>query len=73
MKKILILFIGIFLCSVEGKAQVVLNTDQFKQKLKSTKDAQLIDVRTPGEYKEGHLANSTNIDYKSKDQFLFIV
>lgn len=65
MKKILILFIGIFLCSTTTHAQILMNTDQFKDKLGTVKDAQLIDVRTPGEYTEGHLSNSKNVDIKN--------
>jgi thioredoxin 1 len=65
MKKILILFIGIFLCNINTEAQVLMNTDQFKDKLGTVKDAQLIDVRTPGEYTEGHLSHAQNIDFKN--------
>ncbi|OJW82035.1 MAG: hypothetical protein BGO69_15665 [Bacteroidetes bacterium 46-16] len=42
-----------------------LQVDDYEQKLNATAGAQLVDVRTPGEYAEGHLKNSVNIDYNS--------
>ncbi len=43
-----------------------LSADQFEAKLKGA-DVQLIDVRTPGEYEEGHLKDAVNIDINSGD------
>jgi thioredoxin 1 len=65
MKSILILLSGIFLSTAVVKAQTALNTEEFQQKLKTTKIGQLVDVRTPGEYEQGHLEKAQNIDYKS--------
>lgn len=42
-----------------------LKVEDYEQKLNNTPNAQLVDVRTPGEYAEGHLKNSVNIDYNS--------
>lgn len=55
-----------------GKAQSnqennSLQATEFSQKLEQTKDAQLVDVRTPGEFQNGHLKNAMNIDWKSDD------
>ena len=33
------------------------------------KNVQLVDVRTPGEYKKGHLGQALNIDFYKKRQF----
>jgi phage shock protein E len=41
-------------------------SNQLNQKIKKGK-VYLIDVRTPEEYKSGHLKYSTNIDFKSED------
>ena len=35
----------------------------FADKIKETPKAQIVDVRTPEEYAEGHLKNSVNIDW----------
>jgi thioredoxin 1 len=67
MKLMHILFIAFLLLFIEIKAQTPLSTDDFQGKLTNATNAQLLDVRTPQEYKEGHLSNSLNIDYKSSD------
>lgn len=38
---------------------------QFQERLKATPDAQLLDVRTPEEFLEGHLKGAKNLDYNS--------
>jgi thioredoxin 1 len=40
-----------------------LTPDEFEKELAKAPDAQLVDVRTPEEYKDGHLKGSKNIDY----------
>lgn len=40
---------------------------EFKSTLEKTNNAQLIDVRTAGEYAGGHIDNSTNIDWNGND------
>lgn len=44
--------------------QKVVGASEFKQ-LMSRKDVQLIDVRTPAEYKAGKIGEARNIDYYS--------
>lgn len=44
-----------------------ISVDDFEQKLNSTPNAQLIDVRTPEEYNEGHLLSAMNIDWNGTD------
>lgn len=64
MSKIKTVFFGlvfgliIFSCS-EANSQVSnLNLDGFVAKIKATPSAQLIDVRTPGEWAQGKIASS---------------
>jgi rhodanese-related sulfurtransferase len=40
---------------------------EFKEKLSSLKDYQLIDVRTPGEFNRGTIEGAKNINYNSPD------
>lgn len=40
-----------------------ITPDAFQKKLTEEKDAYLLDVRTPQEYRDGHLANFINMDY----------
>lgn len=46
---------------------ILLNPAAFEQKIAETADAQLIDVRTPGEVSRGKLPACTNIDYSSEN------
>ncbi|MGA0559721.1 thioredoxin domain-containing protein [Larkinella sp. VNQ87] len=41
--------------------------DSFARQLAQSPQAQLIDVRTPKEFSEGHLTNAVNIDYNQAD------
>jgi thioredoxin 1 len=49
-----------------GIAQV-LSVDEFEKKYAESSTAQLVDVRTSGEYGGGHLPKAQNIDYRSAD------
>jgi thioredoxin 1 len=65
MKSILISFLSILLTASAGLAQTQLSTSDFQNKLNATKQAQLLDVRTPEEYNQGHLEKAENIDYRN--------
>ncbi len=72
MYRNLIIILFLTLLPVSGNAQAVRNGNslsvvEFSQKLDQTKDAQLVDVRTPGEFRNGHLKSALNIDWKSDD------
>ncbi len=70
-KNLIIVFFLIVLTGC-GKAQTnksesSLPATEFSKKLDQTKDAQLLDVRTPGEFRNGHLKNALNIDWNADD------
>lgn len=44
-----------------------LDPAAFRDKVKATKGAVLVDVRTPEEFAEGHLEYAVNIDVKASD------
>lgn len=48
-------------------SQVKLNGNDFQARLDSGANVQLVDVRTAEEYKQGHLVNAKNIDFKKED------
>ena len=52
---------------MKGPASVLLNPADFQSKLKSTPNAQLVDVRTPEELKEGYIEGAININYQGAD------
>jgi len=72
MKKLLtVLFIALRLSAYaqHSPEQLVIDSIQVSPELLKKikkKEVLLIDVRTPEEYKEGHLKYATNIDYKNK-------
>lgn len=59
----LVLFLATLGCINEEKGIIV--TPEEMQTILHSENAQLIDVRTPEEYSEGHIENSKNIDYFS--------
>lgn len=52
-------------CTSIVDRSVILDVEQFSSKIRS-KDFQLIDVRTPEEFKSGHLKSAVNINYFSE-------
>ncbi|MCX7550342.1 rhodanese-like domain-containing protein [Xanthomarina sp. F2636L] len=70
MHKILIfLFVITSAFSVNAQEKdsiVILNVTDYKTQTEN-KDVQLIDVRTPEEFKDGHIQDAINIDYYSED------
>ncbi len=52
--------------AVSGRAQTV-SADTFATQLKQSAQAQLIDVRTPAEFADGHLPNAVNINSQRPD------
>jgi rhodanese-related sulfurtransferase len=70
MKRVLILLIAVTLVTYsckEGNAsnEIQVVTPEEMQELSELEDVQLLDVRTPEEYKEGYIADFQNIDYLS--------
>jgi thioredoxin 1 len=54
-------------CNMGAKqADEKLSATAFEQTLKEQSDAQLIDVRTPEEFGQGHLEKAVNIDFKDE-------
>lgn len=61
-----LLLIGFLLTGFLTKAQIV-SADTFATLLKQRPQPQLIDVRTPGEFAEGHLSGALNINSQRED------
>ena len=57
----------VFNCQTTKKNGNLLSPEQLQTKLSNNDSGQLIDVRTPQEYEEGHLPNAVNIDISSAD------
>ena len=53
-------------CSSGAKAVTDLSVQEFASEI-SKPGVQILDVRTPAEFAEGHLANAINIDFEAND------
>ena len=71
MKKIFysisLLALVIISTSLNAQTSASLDAASFAAKIKQLPNAQLIDVRTPGEFAQGHIANAKNININSSD------
>lgn len=69
MKQTLLSLVVLMMLACQGGAQSgkTISAAEFMQKLASTRNEYLLDVRTPGEYNEEHLNNAVNIDYNGPD------
>ena len=51
-------------CSIgQGSSKTDLSPSEFSKQLKETENPTILDVRTPGEFGEGHIQNALNIDW----------
>ena len=69
MKKLIMsaVCMGFALSMYAQKANPAKDITVAKLERKISKDIQLVDVRTPKEFKEGHIGNAVNIDVNSPD------
>ncbi|MFV0541166.1 MAG: thioredoxin domain-containing protein [Aestuariibaculum sp.] len=49
------------------QVQHKLSATKFSEQINNTENAVIVDVRTPEEFKKGHLKNAVNINWKSND------
>jgi thioredoxin 1 len=63
----IIFFAVVYFANTTISFSQILSIDEFEKKYSETPTAQLVDVRTSGEYGGGHLPKAQNIDYKSAD------
>lgn len=67
---IVLFFVFVVTGSIDAqntKEQKSLPVKEFYKKIDTEKDVQLVDVRTPVEFLNGHLLNAMNIDWKADD------
>lgn len=62
MKALIALSLALVLAFSTAQAQTELAPARFQQELAKEPNAQVLDVRTPGEYKQGHLQGAKNLD-----------
>ncbi len=69
-----IILVGLFSCNATKKASEQVDHAyeihgllEFTNGLKANPDIQLVDVRTPYEYNQGHIADAINMDFRNDD------
>jgi rhodanese-related sulfurtransferase len=70
MQKILLLLLligGFSFKNANAQSGGLLDANAFEKMLQSDKTVQLVDVRTPSEFAEGHIAGATNHDFYATD------
>ncbi len=60
---LVLIFATLGSCSNGQGSKTKLSASEFNDKIKSSKNAVVLDVRTPGEFTAGHLENAVNIDW----------
>ena len=63
----LALLCSLLLTACETEAQTKLTPDAYQATLQATQNVQLVDVRTPDEYRSGHIDGAVNINYYDAD------
>ncbi len=69
MKKIIVIFLLVIIYSFTANAQSfnIIDSKTFSDSLQTQQNPSILDVRTPREFKEGHIRNSINIDVKNTE------
>src|SRR6188472_2192883 len=68
---VLLLFIFSVSCTNgQGHSKNVLPPKEFAEKIKQTSTAQVIDVRTPEEFANGHLIQAVNMDWNNEEFYI---
>lgn len=69
LKNLFVIFLTVtgMACSHAQSADTRLSAREFEKKIQSTPDAQVVDVRTPAEFKAGHIKDASNVDISSPE------
>lgn len=54
-------------CSAETSQSNLLPCNEFEEKVQTTTDIKILDIRTPEEYAEGHIPGAVNINFYDND------
>ena len=64
---VLLISFTIFSCSAQTKTS--LSAEEFEKAIAAKDSVQVLDVRTPGEYRSGHIANALLADWNDPSEF----
>lgn len=63
----LLISVGLTLSVSAQQSTVIKKIDVSRLQKKISRNIQLVDIRTPKEYNEGHIGNAINIDFNASD------
>jgi len=63
------LFISLLIFSCSAQNKTSLTADEFEKAISNKDSVQILDVRTPGEYQAGHIANALQADWNDASEF----
>ena len=69
-KYIIILLLTLQSCNAQNDSKTekqLVDAKEFSEQIESNSSQQLIDVRTPGEFSQGHIPNAVNYDWRGND------
>ena len=69
-KYIIILLLTLQSCNAQNDSKTekqLVDAKEFSEQIESNSSQQLIDVRTPGEFSQGHIPNAINYDWRGND------
>ena len=69
-KYIIILLLTLQSCNAQNDSKTekqLVDAKEFSEQIESNSSQQLIDVRTPGEFDQGHIPNAVNYDWRGND------
>lgn len=62
-------FISLLIFSCNAQTKTALTADEFEKAIAAKDSVQVLDVRTPGEYNSGHIANALQADWNDPQEF----
>ncbi|QNL22497.1 rhodanese-like domain-containing protein [Hyphobacterium sp. CCMP332] len=63
----ILVIVNSFSCQVNGQNIKVLDPKQYEASISEIENVQLVDIRTPKEYNQGHILGSENINFYDSD------
>lgn len=69
-KYLLLLLLSLQACNAQNNTSIekhLVDTKEFSEAVENYSSQQLVDVRTPGEFNQGHIPNAINYDWREND------
>lgn len=68
-RKVIVILLSVVFFSCKAQTATKLTADDFEKAIAANKNAQVLDVRTPGEFFSGHIKNAFQADWNDQKEF----